>query len=212
LRTIDSFAQVLEDDFSEPLGEEGRRVIGIIRRGSQKMDQLIVGLLEFSRAGREHLDLRRIDMTALAGSAAAEVVAAYTGPKAHIEIGELPAAAGDATVVRQVWCNLIGNALKYSAKRPEPRIKISGRIEEREAVYQVEDNGAGFDMRYADRLFGVFQRLHRTEDFSGTGVGLAIVHRIIARHGGRIWAQGALDAGACFQFALPIGAPEAPAP
>jgi light-regulated signal transduction histidine kinase (bacteriophytochrome) len=151
-------------------------------------------------------------MTALAGSAAAEVVAAYTGPKAHIEIAELPAAAGDATVVRQVWCNLIGNALKYSAKRPEPRIKISGRIEEREAVYQVEDNGAGFDMRYADRLFGVFQRLHRTEDFSGTGVGLAIVHRIIARHGGRIWAQGALDAGACFQFALPIAAPEAQAP
>jgi len=176
------------------------------------MDQLIVGLLEFSRAGREHLDLRRIDMTALAGSAAAEVVAAYTGPKAHIEIAELPAAAGDATVVRQVWCNLIGNALKYSAKRPEPRIKISGRIENREAVYQVEDNGAGFDMRYADRLFGVFQRLHRTEDFSGTGVGLAIVHRIIARHGGRIWAQGALDAGACFQFALPIAAPEAHAP
>jgi two-component system sensor histidine kinase/response regulator len=212
LRTIDSFAQVLEDDFAESLGEEGRRVIGIIRRGSQKMDQLIVGLLEFSRAGREHLDLQRIDMTALAGSAAAEVVAAYTGPKAHIEIGELPPAAGDATVVRQVWCNLIGNALKYSAKRPEPRIKISGRIEDREVVYQVEDNGAGFDMRYADRLFGVFQRLHRTEDFSGTGVGLAIVHRIIVRHGGRIWAQSAPDAGACFQFALPIAAPEAPAP
>lgn len=212
LRTIDSFAQVLEDDFAELLGQEGRRVLGIIRRGSQKMDQLIVGLLEFSRAGRERLDPHRIDMTALAGSAAAEVVAAYTGPKAHIEIGELPAAAGDATVIRQVWCNLIGNALKYSAKRPEPRIKISGRIEDRESVYQVEDNGAGFDMRYANKLFGVFQRLHRTEDFAGTGVGLAIVHRIIASHGGRIWAQGAPDAGACFQFALPIAAPETHTP
>ncbi|HEY4444403.1 MAG TPA: response regulator [Steroidobacteraceae bacterium] len=212
LRTIDSFAQVLEDDFSEPLGEEGRRVIGIIRRGSQKMDQLIVGLLEFSRAGRERLDLDRIDMTALAHSAAAEVLAAYTGPKPGIDIAELPTVAGDATVIRQVWCNLIGNALKYSAKRPEPRITVSGRIEDREAIYQVKDNGAGFDMRYADKLFGVFQRLHRTEDFSGTGVGLAIVHRIVARHGGRIWAQGALDAGACFQFALPITATEEPAP
>jgi two-component system sensor histidine kinase/response regulator len=212
LRTIDSFAQVLEDDFSEPLGEEGRRVIGIIRRGSQKMDQLIVGLLEFSRAGRERLDLDRIDMTALARSAAAEIMAVYSGPKPHIDIAELPAVAGDATVMRQVWCNLIGNALKYSAKRPEPRIRISGRIEDREAIYQVDDNGAGFDMRYADKLFGVFQRLHRTEDFSGTGVGLAIVHRIVARHGGRIWAQGALDAGACFQFALPIAATEDPAP
>jgi two-component system sensor histidine kinase/response regulator len=210
LRAIDSFAQILEDDFAQSLDEEGRRVIGIIRRGSQKMDQLIVGLLEFSRAGRERLDFERIDMTALARSAAAEVMGAY--PKAHIDIADLPAAAGDATVIRQVWCNLIGNALKYSAKRPEPRVRISGRIEDREAIYQVEDNGAGFDMRYADKLFGVFQRLHRTEDFSGTGVGLAIVHRIVARHGGRIWAQGAPDAGACFQFALPVAVTENPAP
>jgi two-component system sensor histidine kinase/response regulator len=206
LRTIDSFAQILEDDFAQPLGEEGRRVIGIIRSGSQKMDQLIVGLLEFSRAGRERLELDRIDMTGLARSAAAEVMAVYTGPKPLIDIADLPTVAGDTTVIRQVWCNLIGNALKYSAKRPEPRVKISGRIEGREAIYQVEDNGAGFDMRYADKLFGVFQRLHRTEDFSGTGVGLAIVHRIVARHGGRIWAQGAPDAGACFQFALPLAA------
>jgi two-component system, sensor histidine kinase and response regulator len=210
LRSIDSFAKVLEDEFAQPLGEEGRRVIGIIRRGSQKMDQLIVGLLEFSRVGRERLELDRIDMTALAGAAASDVMAVYTGPTPQIDIAELPKAAGDATVMRQVWCNLIGNALKYSAKRPEPRIRISGRIENREAIYQVEDNGAGFDMRYADKLFGVFQRLHRTEDFAGTGVGLAIVQRIVARHGGRIWAQGAPDAGACFQFALPIAAPENP--
>jgi signal transduction histidine kinase len=211
LRTIDSFVQVLEEDFAEGLGEEGRRVIGIIRRGSKTMDQLIVGLLEFSRVGRERLDPNRIDMTALAGAAAAEVMAVYTGPKPHIDIGDLPSVAGDATVIRQVWCNLIGNALKYSAKRPEPRVRVSGRIEGQEAIFQVEDNGAGFDMRYADKLFGVFQRLHRTEDFSGTGVGLAIVHRIIARHGGRISAQGAPDAGACFQFALPIAA-EKPVP
>ena len=206
LRSIDSFAQILEEDFAAGLDEEGRRIIGIIRGGSRRMDQLIVGLLEFSRAGRERLELDSIDMTALAGAVAAEATALYAGPRPRIDIADLPAVQGDATVIRQVWSNLIGNALKYSAKRPEPWVRISGRIENREAIYQVEDNGAGFDMRYADKLFGVFQRLHRTEDFSGTGVGLAIVHRIIARHGGRVWAQGNPDAGACFQFSLPIGA------
>jgi two-component system sensor histidine kinase/response regulator len=206
LRTIDSFAQILKDDFADQLGEEGKRLIGVIRTGSQKMDQLIVGLLEFSRTGRQALDVDVIDMTLLADAAAIEVQALYTGPSPVIEIDELPAISGDATVMRQVWCNLIGNALKYSAKRAQPRIRISGRVEGREAIYQVDDNGAGFDMRYADKLFGVFQRLHRTEDFSGTGVGLAIVQRVIARHGGRIWAQGTPDAGACFQFALPLTA------
>jgi len=140
----------------------------------------------------------------LADAAAAEVRSLYTGPEPQIEISDLPAVEADAVLVRQVWCNLIGNALKYSAKRAAPRIRVSGRVEKREAIYRVEDNGAGFDMRYADKLFAVFQRLHRTEDFSGTGVGLAIVQRIIARHGGRIWAEGSPDAGACFQFALPM--------
>ena len=206
LRTIDSFAQILKEDFAQLLGEEGNRLLDVIRNGSQKMDQLIVGLLEFSRTGRQPLDWDLIDMTALADAAAIEVQAQYAGPSPVIEIAELPDISGDATVMRQVWCNLIGNALKYSAKRPQPRIKISGRVEGQEAIYQVDDNGAGFDMRYADKLFGVFQRLHRTEEFSGTGVGLAIVHRIITRHGGRIWAQGTPDVGACFQFALPLTA------
>jgi two-component system sensor histidine kinase/response regulator len=206
LRTIDSFAQMLKDDFADQLGEEGNRLIGVIRTGSQKMDQLIVGLLEFSRTGRQPLDLDVIDMTALADAAAIEVQALYTGPSPVLEIAELPAISGDVTVMRQVWCNLIGNALKYSAKRPQPQIRISGRVEGREAIYQVDDNGAGFDMRYADKLFGVFQRLHRADEFGGTGVGLAIVHRVITRHGGRIWARGTPDAGACFQFALPLAA------
>jgi len=206
LRTIDSFAQILREDFAEQMGEEAKRLIGVIQTGSQEMDQLIVGLLEFSRTGRQPLDLDRIDMTALADAAATEMRSLYTGPCPVIEIAALPAISGDAIVLRQVWCNLIGNALKYSAKRPQPRIRISGRIEGREAIYQVDDNGAGFDMRYADKLFGVFQRLHRAEEFSGTGVGLAIVQRIIARHGGRIWAQGTPDVGACFQFTLPLAA------
>ena len=205
LRTIDSFAQILETDFADRLGEEGQRLTGVIRRGSKTMDELIVGLLEFSRVGRERFEVDRIDMTALADAAAEEVRSQYTGPAPVIQIGELPEVAGDATVLRQVWCNLIGNALKYSAKREQPRVSVSGRVEHREAIFAVEDNGAGFDMRYADKLFGVFQRLHRNDEFVGTGVGLAIVHRIVARHGGRIWAQGAPDAGACFQFALPVG-------
>jgi two-component system, sensor histidine kinase and response regulator len=204
LRSMDGFASILESEFAAQLGDEGRRILGIIRAGSQKMDELIVSLLEFSRAGRSELQFDRVDMTLLADAAASEVRALYTGPEPQIDIGELPPVDADPVVIRQVWSNLIGNALKYSAKRATPKVSVSGRIENGEAVYQVEDNGAGFDMRYADKLFGVFQRLHRSEDFSGTGVGLAIVHRIIARHGGRIWAKGSPDAGACFQFALPV--------
>ena len=206
LRSMDGFAAILESDFAEQLGDEGRRILGIIRAGSQKMDELIVSLLEFSRAGRSALQFDRVDMTLLADAAAREVQALYTGPEPQIDIADLPPVQADPVVIRQVWCNLIGNALKYSAKRATPKISVSGRIEYGEAIYQVEDNGAGFDMRYADKHFGVFQRLHRSEEFSGTGVGLAIVHRIISRHGGRIWAKGSPDAGACFQFALPVRA------
>jgi two-component system sensor histidine kinase/response regulator len=206
LRSIAGFAQILGEDFADNVGDEGRRIIGVIRNGCQRMDELIVGLLEFSRVGRTALQVEPIDMTLLADAAALDSRSLYEGPEPLIEIADLPSIEGDATVMRQVWSNLIGNALKYSANRPQPHVKVSGRIENREAIYQVEDNGAGFDMRYADKLFGVFQRLHRTEEFAGTGVGLAIVQRIVARHGGRIWAQGVPNEGACFQFALPIRA------
>ncbi|HEY6451757.1 MAG TPA: response regulator [Steroidobacteraceae bacterium] len=207
LRAIDGFAHILDDDFGERLGEEGRGVVRVIREGCRKMDELIVGLLAFSQAGRQSLSLTRVDMTALAREAVTVVMAGYAGPEPTILITELPACAGDATVLRQVWCNLIGNALKYSSKRPQPRITVSGHVQEAEFFYQVQDNGAGFDMRYADKLFAVFQRLHGAQDFAGTGVGLAIVHRILARHGGRIWARSEPEAGACFEFALPAAAP-----
>src|SRR5579859_274670 len=206
LRSMDGFAGILESEFADQLGEEGRRIIGVIRAGSRKMDELIVSLLEFSRAGRAAVQLDRVDMTLLAESAAVEVKALHTSPQAVVEVADLPAIDADAILIRQVWCNLIGNALKYSAKRPMPRVSVSGHVDHREAIYQVEDNGAGFDKRYADKLFGVFQRLHSSDDFAGTGVGLAIVHRIIVRHGGRIWAEGSPDVGACFRFALPLRA------
>jgi two-component system sensor histidine kinase/response regulator len=208
LHIVDEYAQMLQEDFAAQLGAEGARQIGVIRSGSQRMDQLIVGLLEFSRAGRQRLDVSLIDMGMLAEAASAEVMTLYTGPPPRVEIGDLPAVTGDIAVIRQVWCNLIGNALKYSAKNPQPCIKVNGRVEGGEAIFEVQDNGAGFDMRYADKLFGVFQRLHRSEDFPGTGVGLAIVHRVITRHGGRIWAESTPGSGACFRFALPAAPTE----
>jgi signal transduction histidine kinase len=214
LRAINSFAQILEEDYAEALGVEVRDIVGTIRRSTRTMDQLIVGLLEFSRATNEtrKLNTGPVDMASLADAAAREAVVLHTGTQPKIEIGDLPDAVGDATVLRQVWCNLIGNALKYSAQKAEPRVTVAGRLEGDEAIYSVRDNGAGFDMRYVDKLFGVFQRLHRSEEFAGAGVGLAIVQRIITRHGGRIWAEGVPNEGACFQFALPVaGTREKPA-
>jgi signal transduction histidine kinase len=210
LRAVDGYARILEEDFGVQLGEEGRRVIGVIRDSSHKMEQLIVGLLAFSRASRQPLSPSSIDMTALARAAAAEMLAAHSGPTPQVQIEELPACAGDATVMRQVWCNLIGNALKYSARQPEPRVRISGTLESGKARYRVDDNGAGFDMHYAHKLFGVFQRLHAAEEFSGTGVGLAIVHRIVTRHGGSIRAEGVPGRGASFQFILPAAGTASP--
>lgn len=206
LRAIDGFTQILQEEFAAQLGPEGERITGIIREGSRSMDERIVGLLAFSRVGRQPLASTQLDMTALARAAASEMLGAYSGPTPALQIDELPRCAGDGVVMRQVWCNLLGNALKYSARRVQPQVHVSGRIEGGEAIYQVADNGAGFDMRHADKLFGVFRRLHGAEEFSGTGVGLAIVHRIIVRHGGRIWAQAAPDAGASFSFALPLAA------
>jgi signal transduction histidine kinase len=206
LRAVDGFTQILQEEFAQQLGAEGQRIAGIIREGSRSMDERIVGLLAFSRAGRQALASAALDMTALAQAAASEMLSAYSGPAPRLQIDPLPMCAGDAIVMRQVWCNLIGNALKYSGRRPQPEVQVRGRIEGVNALYEVSDNGAGFDMRHADKLFGVFRRLHSTEEFVGTGVGLAIVHRIIMRHGGRIWAQAAPDAGATFYFTLPLSA------
>ncbi|HEX4378342.1 MAG TPA: response regulator [Steroidobacteraceae bacterium] len=199
------FIQLLEADCAPLLSEDSLDMIRTIGQSCERMDQLIMGLLAFSRAERQPISRTSIDMTALANSAAAEVMASYCGPQVTLTITNLPTCDGDATVLRQVWCNLIGNALKYSAKRTAPRVDIAGRLENGERIYEVRDNGAGFDMRYVDKLFGVFQRLHKQDEFTGTGVGLAIVQRIITRHGGRIWASAVPDQGACFLFSLPEG-------
>jgi light-regulated signal transduction histidine kinase (bacteriophytochrome) len=200
LRAIDGYARMLGEDYASRLDAEAQRLVGVVRSSARRMGQLIDDLLAFSRLGRQDVKKQPIDMTALANEVAAE-----TGSQSAMEISTLPAAQADRTLLKQVWVNLIGNAVKYSAKAKRPRIEIGGRQDANELVYWVRDNGAGFDMRYVGKLFGVFQRLHRAEEFSGTGVGLAIVQRIVARHGGRVWAEGELGKGACFYFLLPKG-------
>ena len=203
LRAIDGYALMLQEDFAPRLDDEGRRLLGVVREEATHMGQLIDDLLQFSRTGRKAIEAAAIDMGKLAREVAAELKVGHPG--ATVEIAELPQAVGDRSLLKQVWMNLVGNALKYSANAESPRIEIGGRAEGAECEYWVRDNGVGFDMRYADKLFGVFQRLHRAEEFPGTGVGLAIVQRVVARHGGRVSAEGSVDGGARFGFALPSG-------
>jgi light-regulated signal transduction histidine kinase (bacteriophytochrome) len=204
LRAIDGFSRILEEDHDDKLSDEGRRLLGVIRDNSRKMGQLIDDLLEFSRLGRKELSTSTIDMKRLAEVMIGELQTSSERPP-KLEVGALPPARGDAVLVKQAWANLLGNAIKFSSKREQPVIEVSGHENGAECVYCVKDNGAGFDMQYYQKLFGVFQRLHRTEEFAGTGVGLAIVQRVIARHGGRVWAEGKVGEGAAFYFSLPRG-------
>ena len=202
LRAVDGYARMLEEDYAVRLDEEGRRLLRVVRDSAGRMGQLIDDLLAFSRLSRQPLARHAVDSRALVQ----EVIGEVRGDsRASVDVGELQEAQGDRTLLKQVWTNLISNALKYSSKREAPRVEIGSQVEGEENVYWVRDNGAGFDMRYAGKLFGVFQRLHSQEEFAGTGVGLAIVQRVVTRHGGRVWAEGQPDAGACFFFALPRG-------
>jgi light-regulated signal transduction histidine kinase (bacteriophytochrome) len=205
LRAIDGFSRILEEDYGGKLDDEARRLIGVVRENARKMGQLIDDLLTFSRLGRNPIAATGIDMGALARSALAEIGAPAAVGRARIEIHPLPEAWGDPALIKQVWTHLLSNAIKFSGKREHPAIEVSGRENGAESVYCVKDNGAGFDMKYYDKLFGVFQRLHSAQAFAGTGVGLAIVRRMVSRHGGRVWAEGKVDQGAAFYFSLPKG-------
>jgi signal transduction histidine kinase len=200
LRAVDGYARMLEEDYHERLDEEGQRLLRVVRDSSARMGRLIDDLLAFSRLSRQEPAARRVDMAALVAEAAAE---ARGESRAALELAPLPDADADRAMLKQVWLNLVGNAFKYSAKRADARVEIGAREEVGEVVYWVRDNGVGFDMRYAAKLYGVFQRLHRAEEFPGTGVGLAIVQRVVMRHGGRVWAESKLGEGACFYFSLP---------
>src|SRR5258706_4499546 len=175
---------MLEEDHGQQLDEEGRRLLRIVCDSAARMGQLIDDLLRFSRLGRTPVATATVEMRSLAREVLEELAPEH--PAASVDLGDVPAATGDRMMLRQVWANLLGNALQYSAKSAAPRVEIGGRTENGEIVYWVGDNGAGFDMRYAEKLFRVFQRLHGEHEFAGTGVGLAIVERVVSRHGGRV--------------------------
>ena len=202
LRAIDGFSLMLEEDYGFAMDAEARRYLAIIREATRRMGQLIDDLLALARVGRHPLQRSPVDMTRLARDAVADTLRDHRGPAPRIIVEALPGALGDGSLLKQAWLNLIGNAVKYSSKVAAPVVEVKAYAAGDEVVYSVADNGAGFDMRFAHKLFKVFQRLHGQEEFSGTGVGLAIVHRIVARHGGRIWAQSAPGSGATFQFTV----------
>lgn len=202
LRAIDGFTRMIEEDHAAGLEAEGRRLLGVVRDAARRMGRLIDDLLAFSRAGRQDLKKSRVDVAELVRSVVPEVLPEAEREKSDVSIGELPPVAADASLLRQVFVNLLSNAVKFSATRTRRRIAISGRHEGARVVYDVEDNGVGFDMTYAGKLFGVFQRLHGRE-FDGTGVGLALAERIVSRHGGTISAWGEVDRGARFTVSMP---------
>ncbi|MDI1313009.1 PAS domain S-box protein [Prosthecobacter sp.] len=202
LRAMDGFSRAVLEDYGQQLPAEGLRYLQTIRTGAQRMGSLIDDLLSFSRLSRATLSKRTINVTQLVQEVFDEMLSQREGRQIDFRIGELSPCYGDPALLRQVWVNLLSNAIKYTQKRESAVIEIGCKPESPTTTYFVRDNGTGFDMRYAHKLFGVFQRLHRAEDYDGTGVGLAIVQRIIHRHGGKVWAEAAVDQGATFYFTL----------
>jgi PAS domain S-box-containing protein len=201
LRAVGGFARMLVEDHGPKLDPDGRRLIQVIDKNTRKMGQLIDDLLRFARLGRKEVLVAPFDMTALVRSVAEDVV--EPGRSIEIRVPDLPPTVGDVSLLRQVWHNLLSNAVKYTRPIPEALIEVTGEAGPRETTYRVKDNGVGYDARYADKLFGVFQRLHAPTEFEGTGVGLALVQRIVQRHGGRITASSEVGKGALFSFVLP---------
>src|SRR2546426_221456 len=203
LRSIDGFSQVLLEDYGAQLDEAGRDSLQRVRAASQRMATLIDDLLKLARVTRAEMRTEQIDLSGMAREVVAEIERTTTGDR-QVEFIIAPGleAQGDSRLLRVVLDNLLRNGWKYTGKRPQPRVEFTARDENGDRVFVIKDNGAGFDMRYADKLFGVFQRLHSAAEFEGTGVGLATVRRIINRHGGRIWAEGPVDQGASFYFTL----------
>jgi two-component system sensor kinase len=194
---------MLLEDYTDKLDGEGKRLFDVIRGNSMKMGKLIDDLLALSRIGRKDIELSKIDMDKLAKAVFDEIKATVPERELQFNIKPLPPAHGDEGLLRQVFFNLLFNAIKFTRTRENATIEVGGYVEDSENVYYVKDNGIGFDTQYANKLFGAFQRLHSDKQFEGTGIGLAIVQRVIHRHGGKIWAEGKVDEGATFYFTLP---------
>lgn len=205
LRAISGFALMIEEESGRGLDGEGRRRLEVIRTNSARMGALIDDLLAFSRMGRQPLVKMDIDMNALVREVFDAAAGEARTPAPEVLIGPLPPVRADRALMRQVWDNLVSNALKYGAQAAAPRIEVRGARDGAEIVYSIRDNGVGFSMEYYEQLFRVFQRLHRVDEFGGTGVGLAIVNRIVSRHGGRVWADAEVGVGAEFFFSIPCG-------
>jgi len=203
LRAIDGYAHILVEDHADTLDAESRRVLGVIRTNARQMGRLIDDLLSFSRLGRSELDRATTDVAILAHGVCDELRRLEPERTVSVAVGALPTTVADGSMLRHVLANLIGNAWKFTRGRADATIEVGSTDAGHETLYFVKDNGAGFDMRYVGKLFRVFERLHRADEFEGTGVGLAIVQRVVQRHGGRVWAESAPGAGATFWFALP---------
>jgi signal transduction histidine kinase len=203
LRAIEGFAGILVEEHAGRMDPDGLQYLDVIRRNIKQMNQLIEDLLNFSRLGQQNLTAQAVDMDGLARSVVDELKFAMPHRTPHVTVHSLAPALGDRALLYQVWLNLISNAVKYTRPRSIPLIEVGGNQEGNHNRYYVKDNGVGFDMRFADQLFKVFQRLHSAKEFEGTGVGLALVERLIHRHGGRVWAEGKLNEGATFYFTLP---------
>ena len=204
IRAIDGFSKVLFEDHAVQLDDEGKRVLGVVLDSTRNMGDLIDDLLAFSRLSRREMRRSLIDMARLTQEVFEQLQQALPRRELLLNIGPLPPVHGDRGLVREVLGNLLGNAIKFTALRAKAIIDVAGMIEGTEVIYSVRDNGAGFNMNYADKLFQVFQRLHSVEEFEGTGIGLALVQRIIHRHAGRVWAEGKVGEGAVFYFSLPL--------
>ena len=202
LRAINGFAEMVLEDFGSQLPAEGRRYLERIRNGGRQMGDLIDDLLTFSRLSRQPAIYGPVDTDRLVNNVLDELKPQVANHEVEFKMGELPVCNGDSALLKQVWVNLLSNAIKYSRGKKPAVIEINCTCQNGENIFFVRDNGAGFDMRHANKLFGVFQRLHRADEFEGTGVGLAIVQRIVHRHGGRVWAEAAADHGATFYFTL----------
>jgi signal transduction histidine kinase len=203
IRAINGYTRILAEDYGEKLDAEGNKILHAIINNSKKMGELIDDLLAFSKLGRKQVTFSEILMSELVQSIRDELTFDEGDNIPVFNVQVLPSAKGDKSLIRQVWINLISNAIKYSRHKPTTKIEIGAFEQDRMVVYYVKDSGAGFDMKYYDKLFGVFQRLHSQEEFEGTGIGLAIVHKIVDRHKGAVWAESVLDEGTSFYFSLP---------
>jgi len=202
LRSIIGYSEILKEDNFHQLNESGRKVLDTVQQNARKMNTLIEDLLQFAKLGKKPLEKTRVSNQHLVQNLIEELDPAVRG-KATISVSEIYPVEADISLLKQVWINLIGNALKYSSKKENPVVEIGSYRNGNEITFVVKDNGAGFEPRYADKLFGAFQRLHKSSEFPGTGVGLALVQRIVSRHGGRVWAEGKVNEGATFYFTMP---------